>query len=200
MSIYVKHGTIKSMKSSHLLSLAYSYEQQNRNFICLKPSTDTRDIGYIRSSDGKERECYMLGENDDLIELIRDHVEKYNIEYLDAIFIDECQWLSNENINQILWLSGELGFNFLCYGLYSDYKGNPFTATTMLMTFAKDVQEISATLCTYCRSKAKMNLRLDNGKPVFEGDSNIPDDDVTVSSYVPVCPNCFIKKLGENNN
>ena len=52
MSIYVKHGTIKSMKSSHLLSLAYSYEQQNRNFICLKPSTDTRDIGYIRSSDG----------------------------------------------------------------------------------------------------------------------------------------------------
>ena len=106
MSIYVKHGTIKSMKSSHLLSLAYSYEQQNRNFICLKPNTDTRDIGYIRSSDGKERECYMLGENDDLIELIRDHVEKYNIEYLDAIFIDECQWLSQENINQILSTKG----------------------------------------------------------------------------------------------
>ena len=87
MSIYVKHGTIKSMKSSHLLSLAYSYEQQNRNFICLKPSTDTRDIGYIRSSDGKERECYMLGENDDLIELIRDHVEK-SFEILSDIFLN----------------------------------------------------------------------------------------------------------------
>lgn len=195
MSIYVKHGTIKSMKSSHLLSLAYSYEQQGRNFMCLKPNTDTRDVGYIRSSDGKERECYMLGENDDLINLIKEHTEKYGIKELDAIFIDECQWLSQENLNQIIWLSGELGFNFLCYGLYSDYKGNPFSSTTLLMTFAKDVQEISSTLCTYCKSKAKMNLRLDNGVPVFEGDSNIPDDEVTTSSYVPVCPNCFIKMM-----
>lgn len=195
MSIYVKHGTIKSMKSSHLLSLAYSYEQQGRNFICLKPNTDTRDIGHIRSSDGKERECYMLGENDDLIKLIVEHKDKHNIDHLDAIFIDECQWLSQENLNQIIWLSAELRFNFLCYGLYSDYKGTPFSATTLLMAFAKDTQEISATLCTYCKSKAKMNLRLDNGIPVFEGDSNIPDVDVKESSYVPVCPNCFIKKM-----
>ena len=199
MSIYVKHGTIKSMKSSNLLTVAYSYEQQGRNIVCLKPESDTRDIGYIRSSDGKERECYTLKKDGLIQDILLKHSEEHNVEFIDAILIDECQLLSEDNLAEIIRLSGELGFNFLCYGLYSDYKGIPWAATTTLMAFAKDVEEISTTLCTYCSSKAKMNLKLENNKPVFEGDSVDIDSDVKESKYVPVCPNCFIKFMLETN-
>lgn len=199
MSIYVKHGTIKSMKSSHLLSLAYSYEQQKRNIVCIKPSADTRDKGFIRSSDGKERECYTLDPKGLIQDILLKHCEDNKLDYIEAIFIDECQFLSEDNVSEIIRLSGELGFNFLCYGLYSDYKGNVWEATATLMAFSKTTEEISSTLCAYCSSKAKMNLRLENNKPTFEGDSTKVDKDVTKSDYVPVCPNCFVKFLLETN-
>lgn len=197
MSIYVKHGTVKSMKTSNLLSVAYNYDQQGKNIVCLKPEEDTRDVGYIRSSDGKERECYTLKKDGFIQDILVNHSQENKIDSIDAIFIDECQFLSEDNVSEIIRLSGELGFNFLCYGLYSDNKGIPWEATTILMAYSKHVEEISTILCTYCSSKARMNLKLENNKPVFTGDSIDIDKDVKESKFVPVCPNCFIKSILE---
>ena len=63
----------------------------------------------------------------------------------------------------------------------------------------KDVEEISNTLCTYCNSKAKMNLKLVDGKPEFKGEKVNVDKELYTPQYVPVCPICFTKKMLKNN-
>ena len=200
MSIYCKIGTVNSQKTSSLLATAKSYDLQNRKILCIKPSADTRDIGVIKSRIGLERECYTLEpEEGALTKLIIRYSEENNVDHVDAIFIDEGQFLSNENLKEIIILSAEHNFNFLVYGLTSTYTGEPFISMTTLMIFAKDIEEISNTLCTYCHSKAKMNLKLVDGKAVFEGDIVSVDKELYEPQYIPVCPKCFTKKMLENN-
>ncbi len=196
MSIYCKIGTVNSQKTSSLLATAKSYELQNRNILCIKPEADTRDIGVIKSRTGLSRECLTLKPHKNaLIELILEYADKHNIGNLDAIFIDEGQFLSSDNVEEIIVLSAECNFNFLIYGLNSSYTGEPFESMSDLMVFSKTVEEISNTLCQYCNSKAKMNLKLVDGKPVFNGDKISVDKELYSPQYVPVCPICFTKKM-----
>lgn len=196
MSIYCKIGTINSQKTSSLLATAKSYELQNRKILCIKPIADTRDIGVIKSRTGLVRECETLKSHKNaLIDLVLDYANKNDIAHLDAIFIDEGQFLSKENVDEIIILSAECGFNFLVYGLNSSFTGEPFESMSTLMAFSKDVEEISNTLCQYCNSKAKMNLKLVDGKPVFTGNKISVDKELFAPQYVPVCPICFTKKM-----
>ena len=198
MSIYCKIGTVNSQKTTNLLAAAKSYDLQNRKILCIKPSADTRDVGVIKSRVGLERECYTLEpESEALSKIIVEYSEKNNVDHVDAIFIDEGQFLSEENVKEIIVLSAEYNFNFLVYGLTSTYTGQPFISMTTLMIFAKDIEEISNTLCTYCHSKSKMNLKVVDGKPVFEGDIVSVDEELYEPQYVPVCPKCFTKKMLE---
>ena len=196
MSIYCKIGTVNSQKTSSLLATAKSYELQNRNILCIKPIADTRDVGFIKSRTGLIRECETLKTHTNaLIDLILEYADKHKISHLDAIFIDEGQFLSKENIDDIIVLSAECRFNFLIYGLNSSFTGEPFESMSTLMAFSKDVEEISNTLCQYCNSKAKMNLRLENGEPVFSGNKISVDKELFKPQYIPVCPICFTKKM-----
>ena len=196
MSIYCKIGTVNSQKTSSLLATAKSYELQNRKILCIKPQADTRDIGMIRSRTGLERRCETLKpDKNALIDLILDYADSEGVERLDAIFIDEGQFLSKENVEEIIILSAECDFNFLVYGLNSSYTGEAFESMSMLMVYSKNVEEISNTLCTYCNSKAKMNLKLVDGKPVFTGNKVSVDSELYNPKYVPVCPICFTKKM-----
>lgn len=198
MSIYCKIGTVSSQKTNSLLATAKSYELQNRNIICLKPKADTRDIGIITSRTGISRECLTLEPHQNaLIDLLVRYGKENNCKDVEAIFIDEAQFLSKENVDEIILLSGLCSFNFLAYGLTSTFTGEPFEAMNKLMIFAKDVEDVSNSLCNFCDSKAKMNMKLVDGKPVFTGESISVDEDLFESQYVPVCPNCFIKHLSE---
>ena len=195
MSIYCKIGTINSQKTSSLLATAKSYELQNRNILCIKPSADTRDIGVIKSRTGLERQCETLSPHKDaLCNLVIKHLEESDKD-IDAIFIDEGQFLSKHNVEEIIILSAECRLNFLIYGLNVSYTGEPFESMSMLMAFSKDIEEISNTLCQYCNSKAKMNLKLVDGKAVFEGEKISVDKELFAPQYVPVCPICFTKKM-----
>ena len=199
MSIYCKIGTVSSQKTNSLLATAKSYELQNRNIICLKPKADTRDIGIITSRTGISRECLTLESHQNaLIDLLVKYGKDTGKDVVEAIFIDEAQFLSKENVDEIILLSGLCNFNFLAYGLTSTFTGEPFEAMNKLMIFAKDVEDVSNSLCNFCNSKAKMNMKLIDGKPVFDGEIVSVDEGLFESQYVPVCPNCFIKKWSES--
>ena len=196
MSIYCKIGTVNSQKTSSLLATAKSYDLQGRDILCIKPVADTRDVGVIKSRTGLIRECETLEVHSNaLIDLIIDYADKKGISHLHAIFIDEGQFLSKENVDEIIVLSAEIGFNFLIYGLNSSFTGEPFESMSTLMAFSKDVEEISNTLCRYCNSKAKMNMKVIDGKPVFKGEKVDVDKKLLSPQYVPVCPKCFTKNM-----
>ena len=199
MSIYCKIGTVSSQKTNSLLATAKSYELQNRNIICIKPKADTRDVGIITSRTGISRECITLEPHRNaLIDILVDLGRNKGIDNVQAIFIDEAQFLSKDNVDEIILLSGLCKFNFLAYGLTSTYTGEPFESMNRLMIFAKDVEDVSNSLCNFCNSKAKMNMKLVDGKPVFTGEAISVDKGLFESQFVPVCPNCFIKHLSES--
>jgi thymidine kinase len=135
VSIYCKIGTINSQKTSSLLATAKSYELQNRNILCIKPSADTRDIGVIKSRTGLERQCETLSPHKDaLCNLVIKHLEESDKD-IDAIFIDEGQFLSKHNVEEIIILSAECRLNFLIYGLNVSYTGD-------LFAFNQDADEV----------------------------------------------------------
>jgi thymidine kinase len=121
-----------SAKSLRLLTTAYNFEENGIPFMVLKPSIDTRDgEGVIKSRVGIERECIVIDTNDN----IYDAVEKYNnilistFSKLEWILIDECQFLSEEQVDQLANIVDKLGINVMCFGLRTDFTSHCFPAS-----------------------------------------------------------------------
>lgn len=191
--IFLKLGTVRAQKSSMLLNTAHRYEDKGDGVLCLKPETDTRDVGEIRSRNGLSRPCVTLKKDDNLVKIVRETIEQFDKEdkSLAVIMIDEGQFLSNKNVMDILFVSRY--FPILIYGLKSDYKGFTWDSIGFLSNFAKDEEEIKNP-CQYCSSLAKLNLRLVNGKAITEGESVSVDETLGESEFVPVCPKCYTER------
>lgn len=194
--IYLKLGTVRSLKSGLLISTAHRYESKDIGIFCLKPDKDIRDIGVIASRSGLQRPCHMLGEHEDLkrtVEIERQMLQDMEDKKLEIILIDEGQMLSEYNVKDILELSTK--YSILIYGLRSDYKAQTWKPISILENFAKDIEEVKNP-CEYCGSLAKLNLRLVNGVPTTQGESIIIDESLHKSDFVPVCPKCYLEKVG----
>ena len=100
---------------------------------------------------------------------IFDYVESKRTSNIKSIFIDEAQFLKTNQIEQLAKIADKLNIPVLCYGLRSDFRGEPFPGSIYLLAWADEMSEIK----TICKSgkKATMNARLDeHGNRVIEGD------------------------------
>lgn len=193
--IFLKLGTVRAQKSSMLINDAYRYEDKGSGVLCLKPEKDTRDIGVIASRNGLRRPCETLGVEGNLSQMVVDRANELMKEgkMLEAIFIDEGQFLSHKNCMDILLVSRT--FPVLIYGLKSDFKAQTWEVISFLDNFSKRTEYIPNP-CQYCNSLAKLNLRLDDkGEPVIEGDSVATDESLENSDFVPVCPRCYTDRV-----
>lgn len=179
--LYIRHGTVNSGKTLELISTYYSYKLRDKNAIILKSCVDTRNKNKIVSRAGVECDCISVGENENIIDIINKENEKSEI---DVIIFDETQFFTNKQIKQIIDLSSS--FNVICYTLKSDYTGKLFNSYATLEVFAEDIKEIK-TMCMYCNKKAILSLRLDNGVPVYSGETVKVEKDISKSEYFPVC-------------
>ena len=85
------------------------------------------------------------------------------------MLVDEAQFLSPKQVLQLTLVVDKLKIPVLCYGLRSDFRGEPFPGSVYLLAWADELSEIK----TICKSgkKATMNARLDeHGNRVIEGD------------------------------
>lgn len=106
------------------------------------------------------------------------------------LFIDEAQFLTSQQVRRIHRdLVATHGLRVSCFGLRTDFQGNPFEGATALLALADSLHEIS-TFC-HCGSKATMNQRIDaSGTPVRTGEVLVIGGD---DRYRPVCPACFYR-------
>lgn len=93
--LYFRYGCMNSSKSANLLMIKYNYEEQNLKVLLLKPSIDTREA-VVKSRIGIESDCILFDEDCDLIQLVKNQPET------DVILVDEAQFCSEEQIDQ-LW-------------------------------------------------------------------------------------------------
>lgn len=182
--LYFRYGAMGSGKTAALLQVAHNYEQKGMTVIVIKPSIDTKGQEKVTSRIGIERTVdVLLAPTDKIInkmEPIKPH----------AIIVDEAQFLTPEQVDELYIFTKQYDIPVLCYGLRCDFQMKGFPGSIRLLEIADDIEELK-TICQ-CGSKATQNLRLINGEPVFEGEQVVIDDHTQVE-YEGVCGKCYLR-------
>lgn len=188
--LYFRYGTMGSAKTAILLATAYNFEERKLCFICLKPVIDTRDgDSVIRSRIGIERKCEWIYPDTNLFERAQELHDKQGI-IVDWYLVDEAQFLTETQVDQLARIVDVYGSNVICYGLRTDFKSHLFEGSRRLFELADTIDEIKST-CN-CGRKTIINARIDqHGDFVEEGEQvEIGGDD----RYVAVCRRCWRNK------
>ncbi|MDD4378212.1 MAG: thymidine kinase [Eubacteriales bacterium] len=184
--LYFRYGAMDSSKSANLLMVAYNYKKQGKNAILMKPSTDTRSHqGYIESRIGLGAECIDIGLEDNILDIMREQADEKEV---DCLLVDECQFMTEKQVLQIVDVVDVLNIPTICYGLKNSYiPGELFEGSRALLYYAESIEEIK-TVCAYCNKKATMNLRFSGGKPVYQGSQVVMGGtSAGEDRYLPVC-------------
>lgn len=193
--LFYFYGSMGSAKTLRLLSTAYNFEEKDVQIMVLKPSTDTRDgEGIIKSRAGLERKCIMVDEDVNLYKVIKAYknVLASQLEELKWVLIDECQFLTSEQVDQLSDVVDFLGVNVMCFGLRTDFQSHLFSGSKRLFELADDIEEIKST-CECGDRKTSINARFDeNGEIIIEGGQvEIGGND----KYRAICRRCWKNKV-----
>lgn len=183
------YGVMNSGKSASLLMSAFQKEKDGYNCLILKPY-EKRDKNEVSSRVGLKRECITFTPEDDLLRLMSLlELEYYPIQY---IYVDECQFLTKEQVKQLWKISRINGINVLCFGLKTSFKNELFESVETLMVYADKIKTIQPSSgCQRCNGVATTHLLIVNDKAVldyptiFEGDV---DGDIR---FECVCQECW---------
>lgn len=187
--LYFRYGAMNSGKSTHLMQVAYNYEERGMKVILIKPSTDKKGGDKLVSRLGVERKVDILCEKKmDIYEEIKKWQEvKFNI---DCILVDEVQFMTKEQVDQLFKIAVVLDIPVICYGLRTDFMMEGFEGSTRLLLLAHSIEEMK-TICK-CGRKAILNGRKINDEFVFEGEQ-VAIDNIDNVQYESLCGHCYFK-------
>ena len=193
--IMFHYGSMASAKSLRLLATAYNFEEKGVQIMVLMPSIGTRDgYGIIKSRAGLERKCIMIDADVNLYKAIKAYknVLASQFETLKWVIIDECQFLTEEQVDQLSDVADFLDVNVLCYGLRTDFQSHLFPGSKRLFEIADEFEEIKST-CECGDRKTSINARFDeNGEIITEGDQVMVGGD---DKYRAICRRCWKDKV-----
>ena len=188
--LHFKYGTMNSGKSIDLMRTAYNYEEMGYKVLVLKPMIDTKGENKLSSRIGMERVVDVLIPLDSLVlPLIKNKIT----DNLACIFIDEAQFLSKNQIDELFILTKKFDVPVICYGLRNNFKMEGFSGSIRLLEIADELEEIK-TLCP-CGEIARYAGRKINGKFTIEGNEVVIDGSKDNIEYVPLCGKCYLKKV-----
>ena len=182
-----------SAKTAMLLTTAYNFEERGLSYLCFKPVVDTREKrNVIHSRIGIERECRWIYHDTDLFGEVRAIFEE-TLSVPEWILIDEAQFLSEQQVDQLARVVDDYGINVVCYGLRTDFRTRLFEGSRRLFEIADSIDEVKST-CT-CGRKTIVNARIDGqGQIITEGAQvEIGGND----RYMSVCRKCWSHKRVE---
>lgn len=184
--LYYIYGPMNVSKSASLLMKAHSFESNGIPFACIKSSIDDRDgSNTIKSRVGIERECISIKPTDDVYRIFKTYNDVNNP--LKWILVDESQFLTIEQVDQLAKIVDTLNINVMCYGLRTDFKANLFDGSKRLFELADNVEEMKVS-CR-CGRKAIINARIDdNGNIIKEGEQIMTGGN---ERYVTMCRKCY---------
>ena len=188
--LYFRYGAMNSGKTTALMQVAFNYEERGMHIVLLKPSSDTKGKDVVISRLGIERKVDALVTAEDNV---RDIVSDFNRRReIACVLVDEAQFLSAEQVKQLLDVAVLDDIPVICYGLRVDFRREGFPGSIRLLLLAHSIEELK-TICR-CGRKAIFNGRMVNGKFVFSGEQIAIDGEDEVS-YESLCGQCYEREL-----
>ena len=187
--LYFRYGAMNSGKSTHLMQVAHNYEERGMRVILIKPSTDKKGGDKLVSRLGVERKVDILClDKMNIYEEIQKWQEvKFKV---NCILVDEVQFMTKEQVDQLFKIAVVLDIPVICYGLRTDFMMEGFEGSTRLLLLAHSIEEMK-TICK-CGRKAILNGRKINGKFVFEGEQ-VAIDNIDNVQYESLCGHCYFR-------
>ena len=188
--LYFKYGAMGSSKTAQALITKYNYEENDLRVWLIKPSADTRDgAAILRSRIGLEAQVEVIPPEVDIYARFLGGKARLS----DVIIVDECQFLTEKQIDQLRNIVNEHNIPVLCFGLRTDFQTRLFPGSRRLMELADCIEEIK-TMCD-CGAKATVNARINDGYIVTEGAQVVLGGN---DSYIAMCHKCYIRGIREH--
>ena len=187
--LYFRYGAMNAGKSAILLQVAHNYKEKNMKGLIIKPKIDTKGDNKIVSRIGLFSPVDILLDIDESLFSIPN---QQIIRNSNCIIVDEAEFLSSEQIDELWIITKQLDIPVICYGLRTDSRTNLFTGSKRLMEVADEIEEL-ATICS-CGKKARFNARIIDGEYTTEGDTIAIDDNDSVK-YESLCGKCYLQKV-----
>lgn len=184
--LYFRYGAMNCGKSTALMQVAHNYEENNKRVVVIKSSLDTKAGNNLQSRIGIERKV-------DILLPYSKSLEKYYDEWnnnVDCILVDEAQFLSTKQVEELWFVTKMYDIPVICYGLKTNFQSHLFEGSTRLLELADEIEEL-ITICE-CGKRAKFNARFVNNKFTLEGDSIVIDGSNNEVTYKPMCGKCYI--------
>lgn len=182
MKMYFYYGAMGSSKTANALMTRFNFEDKGKKVILMKPSIDTRDgADIVKSRAGLEARAVLIEPDSKIRDVLPEAAS-----YYDNIIVDEAQFLSKEQVDELREIVDE-GTMVMCYGLKIDFRGVLFEGSKRLMEVADSLREI-VTMCP-CGRKAIMNARYFDNKIVYDGEQIFIGGN---DSYIAVCHQCYV--------
>ena len=189
--LYFKYGAMGSSKTAQALITKYNYEENGLQVWLMKPSADTRDgVQILRSRIGLEAQVEVIPPEMDLTARFRETRQGQ----CNVIIVDECQFLTSAQIDQLREIVDDWDIPVICFGLRTDFQTHLFPGSLRLMEIADTLQEIK-TICD-CGAKATVNARIDgHGHIVTQGAQVVLGGN---DSYIAMCHRCYVRGIREH--
>lgn len=194
--LYFRFGAMNSGKSTALLQAAFNYEERGHRVLLAKPAVDTKGDRQIVSRLGVVREVdFTVAPDERVIEAFavqRAAVLVAHERDVSCLLIDEAQFLSGDQVDELLRISLIERIPVLAYGIRTDFQTVAFPGSRRLLEVAHSLEELK-TICR-CGRKAMFNGRTVNGEFVFDGDQVAIDGDTV--TYESLCGVCYLEESG----
>ncbi len=192
--LYFRYGAMNSGKSTSLLQAAFNYEERGQHVLLAKPEIDTKGADQIASRLGVSRTVdFLIGAHDDMRALVSTHADR--VGEVACLLIDEAQFLSSAQVDDLLRIVVEDRIPVLAYGIRTDFQTRAFPGSARLLELAHSLEELK-TICR-CGRKALYNARLVGGRFVFDGDQ-VAIDELSHQkvTYESMCAECYLRESG----
>lgn len=192
--LYFRYGAMNSGKSTAMLQAAYNYEERGHRVLLAKPSIDTKgDLGILSRLGVTRQVDFLITPETDAYGAFQRHRER-TIKRFDtdvsALLVDEAQFLTEAQVDDLLRIALLDGVPVLAYGIRTDFQTVAFPGSRRLLEVAHSLEELK-TICR-CGRKAIFNARKIDGVFVFDGDQ-VAIDGASVS-YESLCGNCYLQE------
>ncbi|MDQ0937730.1 thymidine kinase [Streptomyces turgidiscabies] len=117
---------------------------------------------------------------------------------VDYVIVDEAQFLSPEQIDQLARVVDDLGLDVFAFGITTDFRTKLFPGSQRLIELADRIEALQVEALCWCGARATHNARTVGGKMVVEGaqvvvgDVNRPAEEI---GYEVLCRRHHLRRM-----